>query len=138
MPARNTRQLETIVLLAPIVLFASAGNVLLAKGMKQVGQAQSWSPAALAVLFAKAFANPWVWLGIASLLVFLMSFMAVLSWADYSFVAPAAAVSYALAPLLSHWWLGEVVTPMRWAGVGIICLGVALITRTPARTTGLD
>lgn len=138
MPARNALRIKTLVLLAPIVLFASAGNVLLGKGMKQIGEARSWSPAALAALFTKAFANPWVWLGIASLLLFLMSLMVVLSWADYSFVAPAAAVSYAVAPLLSHWWLDEVVTPLRWLGIVIICLGVALITRTPARTTGLE
>jgi uncharacterized membrane protein len=138
MPARSALQIKTLVLLVPVVLFASVGNVLLAKGMKQIGEAQRWRPAALAALFMKAFANPWVWLGIASLLIFLISFMVVLSWADYSFVAPAAAVSYALAPLLSHWWLGELITPLRWTGIGIICLGVALITRTPARTTGAE
>lgn len=135
MPARHGLQIKTLVLLGPIVLFASAGNVLLAKGMKQIGETPSWSPAALMALFAKAFTSPWVWLGIASLLIFLMAFMVVLSWADYSFVAPATALSYAVTPWLSHGWLGEAVTPLRWAGVGIICLGVALITRTPARTT---
>ena len=138
MPARNTVQIKTWVLLAPIVLFASAGNVLLAKGMKQIGEVHSWSPAGLGELFFKALANPWVWLGIASLLIFLASFMVVLSWADYSFVAPSTAVSFALAPLLSHWCLGEVVTPLRWAGIAIICLGVAMVTRTPARTTEPD
>jgi drug/metabolite transporter (DMT)-like permease len=138
MPARNTVQIKTLALLVPIVLFASAGNVLLAKGMRQIGEAHSWSPAALGELFAKAFTSLWVWLGIASLLVFLVAFMVVLSWADYSFVAPSTAVSFALAPLLSHWFLGEVVTPLRWAGIGIICLGVAIVTQTPVRTTELD
>ncbi len=138
MTSRHTLQLKTIVLLVPIILFASTGNVLLGKGMKEIGEVQSWSPSALGALFVRAFTNGWVWLGIGSLLIFLMSFMVVLSWADYSFVAPAAAVSYALAPLLSHWWLGEVVTPLRWVGVGIICLGVGLVTRTPARTTGWE
>ncbi|HLY63488.1 MAG TPA: hypothetical protein VKV95_22340 [Terriglobia bacterium] len=138
MPVRSALQIKTLVLLVPIVVFASAGNVLLGKGMKQIGEARAWSPPALAALFERAFSSPWVWLGIGSLLIFLASFMLVLSWADYSFVAPAAAVSYALAPLLSHWWLGEVVTPVRWVGVAVICLGVALITRTPARTTGFE
>jgi uncharacterized membrane protein len=135
MPALHARQLKTLVLLVPIVLFASTGNVLLAKGMKEIGEVRAWSPSALVALFASAFTNGWVWLGISSLLIFLMSFMVVLSWADYSFVAPAAATSYAVAPLLSHWWLGEAVTPMRWVGVGIICLGVGLVIRTPSRTT---
>ncbi len=135
MVSQHSLRLKTIVLLAPIVLFASVGNVLLGKGMKEIGEVQSWSPSALGDWLARAFTNQWVWLGIASLLVFLLSFMVVLSWADYSFVAPVAAVSYGLAPLLSHWWLGEVVTPLRWIGVSIICIGVAMVSRTPARTT---
>ncbi len=135
MTARHPIQLKTILLLVPMVLFASAGNVLLGKGMKTIGEIQSWSPASLFALFVRAFSSGWIWLGIASLLVFLVTFMVVLSWADYSFVAPATAASYVVAPLMSHFWLGEVVTPLRWLGVGIICVGVGLVVRTPARTT---
>jgi drug/metabolite transporter (DMT)-like permease len=135
MASRQSLQLKTIVLLVPIVVFASVGNVLLGKGMKEIGEVRSWTPSAVGAWLVSAFTSPWVWLGIASLLVFLVSFMVVLSWADYSFVSPVAAVSYGVAPLLSHWWLGEVVTPMRWLGVGIICVGVAMVSRTPARTT---
>jgi drug/metabolite transporter (DMT)-like permease len=135
MASRQSLQLKTIALLVPIVVFASVGNVLLGKGMKEIGEVKSWTPAAMGTWLVSAFTNPWVWLGIGSLLVFLISFMVVLSWADYSFVSPATAVSYGVAPLLSHWWLGEEVTPLRWIGVGIICIGVAMVSRTPARTT---
>jgi uncharacterized membrane protein len=127
-------QRKTYALLVPIVLFASIGNVLLGKGMKQVGEVGSWSPASLAAFFQKAFTNGWIWLGIASLVLFLVSLMIVLSWADYSFVMPASAASYAVATLLSRWLLNELVTPERWAGVTLICLGVALIARTPSKS----
>jgi drug/metabolite transporter (DMT)-like permease len=109
--------------------------VLLGKGMRQVGE-MPWSLSASGVLLVKTFINGWVWLGIGSLLLFLVSFMVVLSWADYSFVMPASAASYALATLMSHWLLGELVTPLRWAGVAFICLGVALVTRTPSNSRG--
>ena len=135
MATRQSLQLKTIVLLVPIVLFASVGNVLLGKGMKEIGKLQALTPSALGDWLVGAFTNQWVWLGIASLLVFRVSFMVVLSWADYSFVSPAAAVSDGVAPLLSHWWLGEMVTPLRWMGVGIICIGVAMVSRTPDRTS---
>jgi drug/metabolite transporter (DMT)-like permease len=128
-PARNL-QWKTYALLAPIVLFASAGNVFLGKGMKDAGEV--WSPRASGALLLRAFGSGWVWLGIGSLLVFLVCFMLVLSWADYSFVMPVSATSYALVPLLSRWLLGETVSSRRWMGVALICLGVALVTRTPA------
>ncbi len=131
MSARNL-QWKTYALLAPIVFFAATGNVLLGKGMKQIDEVPRLSPAALASLFVRVFGNGWIWLGIGSLLVFLVSFMVVLSWADYSFVMPVSAASYALVPLMSRWLLDERVSSMRWAGVLLICLGVALVTRTPA------
>lgn len=129
-------QWKTYALLVPIILFSSTGNVLLGKGMKQIGDVRAWSVGALGVLFVKIFTNFWVWLGIGGLLLFLVSFMVVLSWADYSFVMPVSAASYAVATLMSHWALGELVTPRRWLGVGLICLGVALVTRTPSSSRG--
>ena len=130
----STRKLQwkTYSLLVPIVLFASMGNVLLGEGMKQIGAIHFWSRATLGALFVKTFSSGWIWLGIISLLLFLACFMIVLSWADYSFVMPVSAVSYALVPLMSRWLLNETVTPQRWAGVALICVGVALVTRTPA------
>jgi uncharacterized membrane protein len=135
MRSPTSPQCKTYILLAPIVLFASTGNVLLGKGMKQIGEIP-WSISALGGLFVRTFINGWVWLGIGSLLLFLVSFMVVLSWADYSFVMPASAASYAVATLMSHWLLGELVTPQRWVGVALICLGVALVTRTPSNSRG--
>jgi drug/metabolite transporter (DMT)-like permease len=121
---------KTCILLALNVFFSSTGNVLLGKGMKRIGEAREWSPAALATLLLKAFGSGWIWLGIGGLVLFLVSFMVVLSWADYSFVMPVSAASYALVPLMSWQMLGERVSAARWAGVALICLGVALVTCT--------
>ncbi len=118
-----------------MIFFLALGNVLLGKGMRQMGEVQSGSAAAVGDLFLKTFMNGWIWVGIACLLLFLVSFMVVLSWADFSFVMPATALSYLGVALLSRWLLGEVVTGWRWAGVACICLGVALVTRTPSSTT---
>jgi len=40
-----------------------------------------------------------------------------------------------MVALLAHFVLREVVTPMRWIGVVIICLGVVVVGQTPPRTT---
>ncbi len=129
--ARNL-QLKTYAMLLPVSLFAPTGNVLLGKGMRQIGELQSHSPTAVIAFFGNAFTSPWIWLGIACLLMFLVSYMIVLSWADYSFVMPVSAITYGVAALMGHWFLGEIVAPQRWLGVGLICFGVALVTRTPS------
>jgi hypothetical protein len=65
-------QKKTYVLLASMVFFSSFGNVLLSRGMKQIGEIIDFSPAALASTFLKTFANGSIWLGILSLLVLIV------------------------------------------------------------------
>jgi uncharacterized membrane protein len=63
------------------------------------------------------------------------SYMTVLSWADYSYVMPAGAFGYALLTLLAVVLLHENVSPRRWVGVLLICVGVLLVGQTRPRTT---
>lgn len=126
---------KTYVLIALAVLLGSFGNVFLSAGMKQIGAVNDWSPAALAGQFLSTFTNGIIWLGILCLLLFFVCYLLVLSWADFSYVLPATASSYAVVPLLGYAFLGEHVPPLRWVGVVLICFGVALVGQTPPRTT---
>jgi drug/metabolite transporter (DMT)-like permease len=83
----------------------------------------------------RIFTSGWIWMGIGGLLLFLGCFMVVLSWADYSYVAPASATVYAVVPLVGHFLLGEKVAPLHWVGILIICVGVGLVRHTPPSTT---
>jgi drug/metabolite transporter (DMT)-like permease len=118
-----------------MIAFGPLGDVLLRKGMAGVGQFEGYSPEALLHFFEGAFRARYIWLGIGSLFLFFVSYSLVLSWADYSFVQPASAAGYIVVALLGYALLGETVTPVRWAGVGVICLGVVLVGGTPPRTT---
>jgi drug/metabolite transporter (DMT)-like permease len=129
-------QKRTYFLLASMVLFSSLGNVLLSKGMKQVGEIVDFSPLALFSVFLKTFTNGSIWLGILSLLLFFVSYLLMLSWADLSYVQPASAIGYAMVALLGYLVLGESVSPTRWIGVLFICGGVALVGGTDPSTTG--
>jgi drug/metabolite transporter (DMT)-like permease len=120
-------QKKTYALLASMVFFSSLGNVLLSRGMKQTGEILDFSPAALAATFLKTFTNGSIWLGILSLLIFFVSYLLLLSWADLSYVQPASAIGYAFVAVLGYFVLGEFVSPMRWMGVLIICAGVAMV-----------
>ncbi len=80
--------------------------------------------------------SSYIWLGVACLLGFFIVHMLLLTWADYSYVQPATSLSYASVTMLSYLILGEAISPLRWLGVAVICLGVFVVGRTPPSTTG--
>jgi uncharacterized membrane protein len=135
---RSGLQVRTSILIALTVLLNSAGNVFLSVGMKRVGEIHRFSLGDLAAAGLMTAANASIWIGIALLALFLVSYLLVLSWADYSYVHPASAFGYALVPLLAYAVAGDQVSPVRWGGVLLICLGVLLVGRTPVRTTDQD
>ena len=55
------------------------------------------------------------------------SLLGLLSVANVSFVFPATALSYAIGTLGGRLFLGEQVTPQRWFGVLLVCIGVTLV-----------
>jgi drug/metabolite transporter (DMT)-like permease len=130
--------LKTSFLLVLLVVLNSAGNFFFGIGMKRIGALPSWSMAALHSAFIAIFSSPWIWLGIVSMLLFMVALMLVLSWADFTYVMPATASMYAVVALLGHFVLGEPVTRLRWIGVALICLGVLLVGHTPPSTTRKD
>ena len=127
--------LKTHLLILFMVFFAPLGNVLLSKGMKGIGSAKNWALADTFHIFIRIITSGYIWLGIACLLTFFVAYMLILTWADYSYVQPASAFSYAVVALLGYLLLGEVVTPLRWAGIAVICAGVFVVGRTHPRTT---
>jgi len=135
MTSPQTPAVKTSILVTLLVVFGSAGNLCFSAGMKQIGAIPNGSMATLHAVFTEVFTSLWIWLGIASMLLFLAALLLVLSWADFSYVLPATACMYVLIPLLGHFLLRETVTIIRWLGVGLICLGVVLVGQTPANTT---
>jgi drug/metabolite transporter (DMT)-like permease len=129
----NTR---TYSLIVSVVFFSALGNVLLSKGMKQIGEIKNYSPSALIGVFVRTFTSGTIWTGILSFLIFFISYLLLVSWADFSYVQPVCAIGYAVVAVLSYFLLGEIVSPMRWLGVLLICAGVALVGRTEPRTIG--
>ncbi len=128
---------KTYILILMIVVFAPLGNVLLGKGMKSVGPATLWTAGDLWGVFLRICGSGYIWLGVASLLTFFVAYMLVLTWADYSYVQPASSFSYAMVALLGYFLLGEVISPLRWAGIALICVGVLIVGHTPPRTTAV-
>ena len=134
----HTRRLhlKTIPMIVISIILGPLGNVCLGKGMKGVGSFHSASIRDLAPIGYRILTSGYIWLGIACLLGFFVVHMLLLTWADYSYVQPATSLSYLSISVLSYLLLGEMISPLRWLGVTVICLGVFLVGRTPPSTTG--
>jgi uncharacterized membrane protein len=127
-------RIKTLVMILAMVVCANAGDLMLKRGMTQIGAVQV-SASGLQHAFISTITNGTIWLGIVFLIGFMASYMTVLSWADYSYVMPAGAFGYALLTLLAVVFLHESVSPRRWVGVVLICVGVLLVGQTKPRTT---
>ena len=106
----------------------AAGNLLLTRGMKQVGAIRTLHKKALMRLMRRIIQTPVIGWGIACLAIAFFLFLDLLSRADLSFISPATAISYPLSLLGSRYWLKENVTAKRLIGTLFVCLGVALIS----------
>jgi len=118
------------VLIAMIVASGSAavGQILVRRGMQQVGALESYVPADLAVYFWHTVSNPFVIWGTVLNTVFYVLFLAALSWTDVTVALPLTAIEYIFAAVLAVLILKEVVSPLRWAGILLVVLGVVLIS----------
>ena len=136
MATEGRLRVKTLVMVCAMVLCANAGDLLLKRGMQQIG-AVELSASGIAHAFRLTVMNGALWLGIFFLCGFMLSYMTVLSWADYSYVMPAGAFGYALLTFFAMVFLHETVSARRWIGVVLICVGVLLVGQTKPRTTAV-
>lgn len=79
--------------------------------------------------------DPAVATGILLLILWLLSRMTLLSWADLSFVLPLTSLGYVLAAVFGKLFLNETVTGAHWLGTGLIFLGTTIVGTTESRTS---
>jgi len=127
-------RIKTLVMILAMVVCENTGDLLLKRGMTQVGAVEI-SVAGLRHAFFATVTNGTIWIGIVFLIGFMTSYMTVLSWADYSYVMPVGAFGYATLTLFAVTFLHETVSARRWVGVILICVGVLLVSQTRPRTT---
>lgn len=80
--------------------------------------------------YLKIFLSPWVILGVVAYTIAGFFWLYSLTKVDLSFAYPFLALSYVLILLFSRVFFYESVSPLRWAGVLVICLGVILVSRS--------
>lgn len=84
---------------------------------------------ASAAVFLKAvFSSPFLWLGLATVVMVFIIWSTILSKIDLSVAVPVASFSYILVPLVSIIFLGEKVSILRCAGILLVLAGVILVS----------
>ncbi len=119
------------VLIAMTIAAASAayGQILVRRGMLQVGSLEHYAPLAVITYFWHALCNPYVIGGTVLNAVFYFLFMAALSWTGVTVALPFSAIEYGFAAVLAVTILKESVPTVRWMGIALVIIGVVLIAR---------
>lgn len=120
--------MKNIFLLTSLVLTQVLGDIWLSRGMKEFGGANLFNLSGFVGLVVYLLTNPWIWLGIATLVTSLLLYYVAVSRLDLSFVLPIHASSYVFNALLAWIILGEQVSPIRWIAALTITLGVFIVS----------
>src|SRR6266700_973758 len=115
---------------APILIFVvltgTGGEICLTHAMKLLGEVHDFRPRAIASFVLRAIRVSWLWLAVLLMAASFFSFLAMLSWFPVSFVIPATSLAYVAGAFVAKIFLGERLNGTRWAGILLICLGVAM------------
>lgn len=115
--------------IAAIVLASTAGDVLLSRAMKQVGDvAHLWRRIGVLAVLGRILRNANFLLGVLAMAVAFYSLLFALSWADVSLVAPASAsLTFVATAVAARIFLHERVDQLRWLAALLVAAGVALL-----------
>lgn len=121
----GSSRIASLGLLLVSVFFAVAGQLTLKAAMDSVGRIGKNS--AIGDVLAKAAKEPLLWLGLLLFGVSALFWLVVLSRVRLSVAYPVVGISYIIIVLLARFRLHEHVPMLRWVGVTVIALGIAII-----------
>ncbi len=107
----------------------TASELFLKRGATATaGSAESWGWTGLASL-----RSPFVWVGIALVIVSLLSWLYVLKHLPLSIAFPLSNVVHVFVPIASWFFLGEVISSRRWCGIALVLIGLIVVAKPFAK-----
>lgn len=111
------------------VLLNCSAQLCMKKGMMLVGEVTGGIQGMLAA-FPNMITNVYLWASGVCYVVSILLWLVVLSKVDVSYAYPFLSIGYILSAVVGYFAFQEAVTPMRIAGIIVICVGVVLISRS--------
>lgn len=121
----GSSRIVSLGLLLVSVFFAVAGQLTLKSAMDNLGRIGKTSQVGDTLL--RAMKEPLLWTGLTLFGISALFWLVVLSRVRLSVAYPIVGISYILIVLLARFRLHEYVPPLRWVGVSVIALGIAII-----------
>jgi multidrug transporter EmrE-like cation transporter len=125
--ASPTSSLISAGLLVVSVACATAGQLTLKAAMTSIGRIGTAQVADAGQTILKAAKEPLLWLGLVLFGLSAAFWLVVLSRVDLSLAYPLVGFSYVVVVGLSRFLLNEHVPALRWMGVALIAVGIALV-----------
>lgn len=123
-----------ILVLAGVLLNAIAQFCL--KASTQTTGVIALNPGELALGLGRIATVPWFWLGCACYGLSLVVWVLALSRVPVTIAYPMLSIGYVVNALAARLWLGESLGAMKITAIGIIILGVFLLTQSRAPMEG--
>ena len=118
-----------LLLILFAVILTALAQILLKKGMMQVGELEFSMASAWPMIRTVAF-NPYVILGLACFAISVLAWLVVLARVDVSFAYPFTSIGYIVTAGAGYYLFNESLGPYRIAGILLICLGVILVAKS--------
>lgn len=117
----------------PLILFTvftnAAAQIMLKKGMNSVGALDIGSDGLIGTVFRVVF-SPFVFLGLTTFVISMVSHLIVLSKVQLSYAYPFLSLAYVVVAAYSYFFFAEDVGLARLAGIGLIVAGTILIAQS--------
>ncbi len=120
--------IKLLLILIIGLVFESTGVVLLKKGMTRIGDVNVINAGEILRVVKSGASSPQILLGVFFEALFFLCLLMLMSRSDISFLWPLTGLSFVFATFAAMIFLGETVSPARWAGVVLIVIGAGFIS----------
>jgi multidrug transporter EmrE-like cation transporter len=120
--------LTTFAIVLTAALLSAAAQLLLKAGARVIGVIDVG--AGVLPKLAAAALQPYIVAGLVCCVVSVAMWIVALSRVEVSIAYPMLSIGYVLNAFAAWWLFSEALTPMRLTGIGVILLGVFILSRS--------
>src|SRR5687768_2571241 len=125
--SRTAVSAVSMALLIVSVVFAIAGQLTLKSAMREIGRIGAQEVSNAGDTLKRAAAEPKLWIGLVLFGISALFWLVVLSRVPLSVAYPFVGISYILIVAFARFFLHEEVPLLRWVGVAVVALGIAIV-----------
>ena len=107
------------------LVFTTAGQFLQKLGANKAAASQSRQN-----FIIRSLCQQEIWWAIGCLIIGTLLWLAVLYRMEVSKAFPFLSLGFVLVMLGSRYFLREIISPTRWFGISLICIGIILVSST--------